>query len=135
VNAATAGLVGAFGATTLTGGIAYLTERSRRRAARRDKGTERKRDVYARFLWAVNEMTRTTPEDEWKALRDEVGRLQFEIMLIAPQVSEHAEALAHDASTNMAHDRQHGVVHFKGGLAWDKHWEPLVEVMRKDLKP
>ena len=135
VDAATAALVGAFGSTVLTGLFALLTARAKARSDRRDRDLGRKRELYARFLYVVTEMTRGAfPEDRWKELRDELGRLQYELILVAPSLSGHVEALAFDVSVNASHDRKRGLKAFEGGEAWDEHWDPLVALMQKDLE-
>jgi hypothetical protein len=136
MDAGTAALVGALGATTLAGLMAYINERLRTTHERRGKDIDRKRDLYARFLFAVSEMTRgSIPEGRWMELRDEVGRLEYELILIAPTLAVHVEALAHDASVHTKHDRARGVVSFEGGASWDDHWDPLIAAMRRDLMP
>lgn len=134
MDAATAGLVGALGATALAGLIGSLNERFRARNEWRSTEVARKRELYARFLFTVSEMSRgAVPEARWTELRDELGRLKYELLLVAPLLETHVEALAFDVSVHTKHDRAHSVISFEGGAAWDDHWDPLLREMREDL--
>jgi hypothetical protein len=136
MDAATAGLIGALGGTALGGLLGYMNERVRTQRERRSRDIDRKRDVYARFLFAVQEMTRgAIPEGRWIELRDEVGRLEYELVLIAPTLFAQVKPLAHEVRTRAERDRAKGIYDFKGGEAFDEHWDPLIAAMRQDLTP
>jgi hypothetical protein len=84
VDPAIVGVIGTLAGTALGGGLAYVADRARWRAALHTRWDERRQDLYAELLKSVRAISQYAPDDPGhKPLSAEIERLLAHVLLLS----------------------------------------------------